>query len=138
MRSLAGLMGVWCASVVHASNNWLTFVGDPSNSPVDYIQFDPSALVAQGDIRTIPVRVSSAQPRTSLDGIVYRSVTGVAAINCTTRSARFLHAAFYELPEFAGTPFLKREAGPELPPMSFVGLDRERAQRVIKAACTPG
>ena len=99
------------------------------------MQFDPSDIKRQNNTRLIPVRVSGKLPRTTPDVIVFRSVTGTASIDCRQRSAILLHASFYAEADFQGTPFQKREVGPEIGPMTFRGIDAERAQQIFKAAC---
>ncbi len=126
---------VLIATSATAEENWFTFYGDPQDPAADYIQFDPSAISEEGGSRTIPVRVSRAKARTSQDGIVFRSFTGVAAIDCANNSARFLRASFFHKPAFQGTPFETLEYGKVIRPMLFREIEGERAQQAIRAAC---
>jgi hypothetical protein len=120
----------------HASSNWLTLVGDPADPASDYIQFDPSALARDGEIPTIPVRVSRTSPRTSKEGIVFRSFESVVAVDCKRRTARFLRASFYAEPDFKGTPLRTEVFGPlDIRPMEFKLIKGAPTRRVIDAAC---
>ncbi len=121
--------------MAHAEGNWLTLSGNPADVTADYVQFDPSDIRRQNDTRLIPVRVSGSLPRTTPDGIVFRSVTGTASIDCRQRTAFLVNASFYAEADFKGTPFQKRDVGPEIGPMTFRGIDAERAHQIFKAAC---
>ena len=69
-------------SAAHAAPTWLTLVGDPHDPTADYIQFDPSGLARDNGLPTLPIRVSRVRPRTSQEGIVFRSFEAVVAVHC--------------------------------------------------------
>lgn len=119
----------------HAEENWLTLAGDPKEPKGDYIQLDPAALTRENDLRTLPLRVSGGYTRTSQDGIAYRSLTGIAEIDCQKRTAQIIRASYYAEPDFKGAPFKTSEAGAEINPVTLRGLDADRAKQVIRAAC---
>lgn len=119
----------------HAQGNWLTLVGDPQDPKADYIQLDPAALTRENDIRTLPMRVSGAEARTSQDGTAYRSLTGLAAIDCKERTVRIIRASYYAEPDFKGVPLKTSETGPEINPVALRGLDADHAKQVVRAAC---
>ena len=124
------------ASAGHASATWLTLVGDPQDATSDYIQFDPSGLVRDKGIPTLPVRVSRVRPRTSQEGIVFRSYEAVVAVHCKEKSARFMRASFYAESDFKGTAFRTVVFDPsDNRPMAFREIKGEPAQRVVRAAC---
>ncbi len=120
----------------YASSNWLVLVGDPADPSSDYIEFDPSALTRDGEQASIPVRVSRSSPRTSKEGIVFRSFESLVAVDCKRRTARFLQATFFAEPDFQGVPFRTEVFGPKDPrPMEFRLIKGAPARRVIDAAC---
>ena len=124
------------ASAAHASSTWLTLVGDPHDPTADYIQFDPSALARDKGLPTLPVRVSRVRPRTSQEGIVFRSFEAVVAVHCKKRTARFVSASFYAEPDFKGKSFRTVVFEPsDIRPMAFREIKGEPTQRVVRAAC---
>lgn len=123
-------------SVAHASSTWLTLVGDPQDPTADYIEFDPDGLSREKGLPTVPVRVSRVRPRTSQEGIVFRSFEAVVAVHCKNRTARFVRASFYAEPDFKGTSFKTVVFGPsDIRPMAFREIKGEPTQRVMRAAC---
>jgi hypothetical protein len=121
--------------LAHAEETWLTLAGDPQEPKGDYIQLDPAALTRENDLRTLPLRVSGGYTRTSQDGIAYRSLTGIAAIDCQKRTARIVRASYYAEPEFKGAPFKTSDAGAQINPVTLRGLDADRTKQLIHAAC---
>jgi hypothetical protein len=132
--NLAACLALACV-FAHAEGSWLTLVGDPQDPKADYIQLDPAALARENDLRTLPMRVSGAETRMSRDGTAYRSLTGLAAIDCKERTGRILRASYYAEPDFKGVPIKTIEAGPEINPVELRGLDADRAKQVVRAAC---
>ncbi len=119
-----------------ADNKWLTLVGDPMDPSADYIQLDPRAISRDKNLRTVPVRVSRVNSRTSKEGIVFRSFEGLAAIDCQNRSARILRASFYAEPAFRGIPIRSVVFKPDdVRPLAFREVSGEPTQRVVQAAC---
>jgi hypothetical protein len=119
-----------------AQPTWFTIVGMPGDDANDYVQVDPSSVRAEGDRRLIDVRVSRAAPRTSTDGIVFRSFTGLAQVDCRQSTARYVSAVFHDAPHFLGTPIATRDYPPSEPrPMVFREIAGDYAARVIRAAC---
>ena len=136
MKRTCSLFVFWfTTALVHAEGNWLTLAGYTAEETGDYVQFDPSGIKRQNETTLIPVRVSGKLVRTTPDGIVFRSVTGTAAIKCKQRTATLLRASFYAEADFRGVPFQVREVGPEIGPMTFRDADAERARQIFKAAC---
>ena len=123
-------------TAAHALPTWLTLVGDPQDPTVDYIQFDPSGLARDKGLPTLPIRVSRVHPRTSHEGIVFRSFEAVIEVDCKTGAARFVRTSFYAEPDFKGTSFRTVVFAPSDPrPMAFREIKGEPAQRVVRAAC---
>ena len=119
-----------------AEPTWLTLVGDPSNLSADYIEFDPASLTQENDLPVMSIRVSRALPRTSKEGIVFRSFESVVAVDCKRASARFLRASFYAEPGFKGTLIRTVTFGPtDVRPMAFREIQGAPTQRVVRAAC---
>ena len=123
------------SSAAHASPTWLTLVGDPQDPTADYIQFDPSSLARDKGLPTVPVRVSRVRPRTSREGIVFRSFEAVVAVHCKKETARFVRASFYAEPDFKGTSFRTVVFGPtDIRTMAFREIKGEPTQRLVRAA----
>lgn len=119
---------------LHAA--WFTLAGDPSNNAADYIQVDPQSVVAEGELRTLQVRVSRAGPRTSTDGITFRSFQGIAEVNCEKKTARYTTATFFSAPHFAGPPLTTLTyPRDQVRPVAFRQIEGDYAQRLIRAAC---
>lgn len=124
------------ATAAHASTTWLTLVGDPQDPTMDYIQFDPNGLAHDKGVPTLPIRVSRVRPRTSQEGIVFRSFDAVVAVHCKKRTARFVSTSFYAEPHFKGTSFRTVVFdSSDIRPMAFREIKGEPAQRVVRAAC---
>ena len=123
-------------SAAPAAPTWLTLVGDSNDPTADYIQFDPSGLARDNGLPTIPIRVSRVHPRTSQEGIVFRSFEAVVAVQCQKRTARFLNTSFYAQPDFKGTSFRTVVFAPsDIRLMAFREIKGEPTQRVLRAAC---
>lgn len=121
-------------SAGHAA--WFTLAGDPLDNGVDYIQVDPQSVVADGVLRTLKVRVSRANTRTSTDGVAFRSFQGVAEVNCEKKTARYTSATFYNQPHFAGPPVTTLNyQRDQVRPVAFRQIDGDYSQRLIRAAC---
>ena len=141
--SRAGIVAAWlgCALAMtslssRAASNWLTLVGDPADPAADYIEFDPASLARENGIPVIAIRVSRASPRTSQEGIVFRSFESAVAVDCKQASARFLRASFYAEPDFKGQPFRTVTFGPtDIRPMAFREIQGAPTQRIVRAAC---
>lgn len=123
-------------SAAHASPTWLTLVGDPNDPTADYIQFNPSGLARDNGLPTLPIRVSRVHPRTSQEGIVFRSFEAVVAVHCKKNTAHFLNTSFYAQPDFKGTSFRTVVFAPsDIRLMAFREIKGEPTQRVVRAAC---
>ena len=123
-------------SAAHAAPTWLTLVGDPHDPTADYIQFDPSGLARDKDLPTLPIRVSRVRPRTSQEGIVFRSFEAVVAVHCKKNTAHFVNTSFYAQPDFKGTSFRTVVFAPsDIRLMAFREIKGEPSLRVVRAAC---
>lgn len=121
---------------VQAEDNWLTLVGEPKDPAADYIQLNPSGLSRDKNMRSVPVRVSRAHARTSKDGIVFRSVEGVAAIDCRSGTTRIVQASYYKEANFKGTPIrVEVFKADDVRPMAFKDVSGQPTHRVVRAAC---
>jgi hypothetical protein len=129
---LAGLS--W--SCAQAAPTWLTLVGDPQDATADYIEFDPGSLAGKKGVPTLAVRVSRARPRTSKEGIVFRSFESVVAVECRKRTAHFVQASFFAEPDFKGSAFKTVVFGPsDVRPMAFREIKGDPTRRIVRAAC---
>ncbi|MDB5886808.1 MAG: hypothetical protein JWR74_2979 [Polaromonas sp.] len=132
---LAGVL-IMASFAACAAGTWLTLVGNPADAASDYVQFDPASLAYHQGVPELAVRVSRARPRTSKEGITFRSFDGVVAVDCEYGTARFLRAAFYANPDFQGEPTSTVVFGPsDIRPMAFREIAGEPTQRVVRAAC---
>lgn len=140
MKLLATSLLLAAASLAHGAandGNWLTIAGDPADASADYIQIDPTAVVARQGLQTIPVRVSRVRQRTTKDGVNFRSFEGIAGIDCQARSARYLESSFYAAPDFAGESFRTDVYPPtDERPMAFREIKGNPTQRIVRAACS--
>ena len=119
-----------------ATSNWLILVGDPADPVAHHIEFDPASLARVNGTPAIAIWASRASPRTSKEGIVFRSFESAVAVDCKQASARFLRASFYAEPDFKGQPFKTVVFGPrDLRPMVFREIQGAPTQRVVRAAC---
>jgi hypothetical protein len=129
-----GLLGG--ASVLHAQAAWFTVLGDPQDPLLNTIEVDPVPVSVQGESRTMKIRVSRSKPRTSWDGVPYRSYTSTVQFDCAHKSARYLSLDFYQQPLWQGEPH-KTSTYPEgvVRYMAFRDVTPNPTQRLIRAAC---
>ena len=120
-----------------AQRNWFTVSGDTGQPGVDTVQVDPSALKLDGDVRTMPVRVSRAQERRNWDEVPYRSYEAQVVIDCRSRKAHYLESTFYLEPLWRGNPHMVTDYRQKPQPMLFRGMTPNPTDRIIRAACRP-
>lgn len=120
-----------------APTPWLTVAGDPVDPRADTIQMNPLFIMKDGPRRIMEVRVSRSQPRTSTDGIRFRSFHGLIEFDCDARVARFVSSQFFHAP-------LWRDPGKKLDfpesawrPVEFRGFEPNPRDKVVQAACSP-
>lgn len=131
-----GLLGG--ASVLHAQAAWFTVLGDPQDPALNTIEVDPVPVGVQGELRTMKIRVSRSLPRTSWDGVPYRSYTSTVRFDCANKTARYLSLDFYKEPLWQGEPH-QTSTYPEgvVRHMAFRDVTPNPTQRLIRAACRP-
>ena len=131
-----GLLGG--ASVLHAQAAWFTVLGDPQDPGLNTIEVDPVPVSVQGETRTMKIRVSRSLPRTSWDGVPYRSYTSTVQFDCANKTARYLSLDFYKEPLWKGEPH-QTSTYPEgvVRQMAFRDVTPNPTQRLIRAACRP-
>lgn len=131
-----GLLGG--ASVLHAQAAWFTVLGDPQDPALNTIEVDPVPVSVQGELRTMKIRVSRSLPRTSWDGVPYRSYTSTVRFDCANKTARYLSLDFYKEPLWQGEPH-QTSTYPEgvVRHMAFRDVTPNPTQRLIRAACRP-
>lgn len=130
---LAGAMSTAQAST------WLTLRGEPDDAANDIVEVNPESIDGKAEMRTMQVRVSRAQQRTSRDGVVFRSYFSVVEFDCTKGTARFLSADFYRLPMWQGTVHQSLIYGrDQVRPMVFREMTPNPTERIIRAACKSG
>lgn len=130
------LSGLFCLSGARAQTVSLTVTGDPADPSADTVQVDPEMVSVQGDLRTMRVWVSRALPRTSWDGVPYRSYESQVVFNCARQRARYVSIQYFEEPLWAGAPFktVDYSTGP-VRWMRFVDVDPNPSARIVRAAC---
>lgn len=114
---------------------WFTVMGDPDDASVNTVQVDP--LDHEGMARTKRVRVSRSTPRTSWDGVPYRSYVSIVSFDCEKNKARYLKITYYDEASWHGEP-AKSVDYTKGPPrwMEFRDVLPNPTQRIINAACT--
>ena len=119
-----------------ANPNWLTIVGDPLNPAVAIIQIDLNAAIVASDQRTMFVRVSRPQERTSNDGVIFRSYHANVLFDCSQKSARFVSVDFYEQALWQGKPHKSMTYGPtQIRPLVFRFFEPNPLEKLVRAAC---
>ncbi|MDB5894863.1 MAG: hypothetical protein JWQ88_2394 [Rhodoferax sp.] len=118
-----------------ASNTWFTVLGDPDNASVNTVQVDP--VDRDNDPRTMRVRVSRSEARSSWDGVPYRSYTSNVFFDCERGSARYLNVTYYAQANWQGEPgkTVDYTTGP-VRNMAFKDVTPNPTQRIVHAACS--
>lgn len=124
------------ASLLHAQTEWFGVMGDAQDPAVNTIEVDPVPLSVKGEVRTMRIRVSRSTPRTSWDGVPYRSYISTVQFDCANKIARYASLDFYQEPLWKG-PSHKTSTYPEhvMRRMEFRDVTPNPTQRLIRAAC---
>lgn len=124
------------ASLLHAQTQWFTVMGDAQEAAVNTIEVDPVPLSVKGEVRTMRIRVSRSTPRTSWDGVPYRSYISTVQFDCANKVARYASLDFYLEPLWKGQSH-KTSTYPEhvMRRMEFRDVAPNPTQRLIRAAC---
>jgi len=131
------LLALFAGPLAHAE--WLTLTGSAGEATNSYVQVDPTSVVVDGSKRLVAVRISLAEPRTSQEGLKFRSVAAQASVDCDVRKARYVSATYFGQPNFVGPPMAVREFDEtDVRPMKFDGLPGDLATRTVNAACGVG
>lgn len=128
----------WGVAVSGASaqDAWFTVLGDSSQANVNTIQVEPSGLETRGSVRVLKVRVSRSLPRTSWDGVPYRSYESLVAFDCERRTARYRQIHYFKQPLWAGTAYRTNDYSQGEPRwMLFREVEPNPTARIINAAC---
>jgi hypothetical protein len=130
---LAGLGGV---GPVHAQTTWFNVMGDPKDATVNTIEVDPVPVAVSGDLKTMRIRVSRSEQRTSWDGVPYRSYTSTVVFDCANKKAQYLSLDFYMEPAWKGASHkTSTYTGEVKRPMEFRDVTPNPTQRLVRAAC---
>jgi hypothetical protein len=126
---------VWLSA--HAQSEWLTVsAGDSNGADIDVVEVDADSISSKSGLRNMDIRVNRSRPRTSWDGVAYRSYTATVAIDCVAKTGRYLSLDFYRLPLWKGTSHkTSTYASTEVRPMQFVDISPNPTERIVKAAC---
>lgn len=120
-----------------ARAEWLTLSGTPGDAASSYVQVDPARIGIDGAHRGVTLRMSLAQDVTGKDGFKLRSFEARATVDCEARTARYVSATYYGLPNFVGEPVaVKQFEDDEVRPMTLPGAPPELAARTVNAACS--
>lgn len=127
------------SGIARAQGDWLTLTGDaaePFNPRQNVIQVNPMSISESDGWRTMSIRVSRAENRTSWDDVPYRSFTAVVEFDCEKKTARYMSLDYYLAPGWQGavheTSVYTRE---RFRPMAFRQVQPNPTQRIIRAAC---
>jgi hypothetical protein len=126
-----------CCVAQATTTPWLTVVGDAADPLADTIQVNPVFVLKDGPRRTMEVRVSRSQERTSTDGIRFRSFHGLVAFDCEARVARFVSSQFYDAPLWRDPGIRMDYPQSAWRPVEFRGFQPNPRDRVVQAACSP-
>lgn len=133
---LACLAGLFCSAGALANSNWLTIMGDPLDAGAGTIEIDPTSRAIQGDRRSLLIRVSRPQERTSTDGVSFRSYLASVEFDCIQRNARFLSVDFYQQSLWQGTPHKSMVYGSaQIRPLVFRFFEPNPLEKLLQAAC---
>lgn len=131
------LAAALAAPLCGAQQVWFSVVGDPADPAADTIQVDPASVRINGNVRTIDLRMSFGEARTTPDGIRFRSVWSMAEVDCSSASARYLKSRFYLEPAWRGEPYQVREYKPdEVREVAFRRVVPNPRERIIRATCS--
>ncbi|BEP45179.1 surface-adhesin E family protein [Variovorax sp. 375MFSha3.1] len=115
---------------------WLTLTGTPGDAASSYVQVDPSSIEVDGSRRNVALRMNLREGRLNRDGVRFRSFQGVATVDCDARSARYVSASYFSLPNFVGEPVqVKHFEEGDVRPVTLPGAPTEMAARMVNAAC---
>lgn len=108
----------------------------PADPASDYVQFSPAPLAQDQGLPALAVRVSRVRPRTSKEGVVFRSFESVVAVDCARANARFLRMSFFDQPGFKGELFRTVLFDlADVRPIIFREIQGAPAQPMVRAAC---
>jgi hypothetical protein len=114
---------------------WFTVAGDPDNEAVNTVQVNPVSVESGPGLRTMKVRVSRSAPRTSWDGVPYRSYVSAVLFDCPKGTARYLTLTFYMQPGWKGEPHRTVDYGDPPRWMEFRDVTPNPNERIRRAAC---
>lgn len=137
MKSALLLLCLWSGqALAQNAPNWFTVLGDRTDPALNTIEVNPQPLEVTDASRIMGVRVSRAAPRTSWDGVPYRSYDARVLFDCTEGKAYYLSLSFYRQPLWKGVSHKTSTYTRDNPrPMLFLDVEPNPTQRIIKAAC---
>ncbi|MBJ2158965.1 surface-adhesin E family protein [Variovorax sp. IB41] len=122
-----------------AQAEWLTLSGTPGDAAASYVQVDPTRIEVDGARRGVTLRMSLAEDVTGKDGFKLRSFEARASVDCEARTARYVSATYFSLPNFVGEPVaVKHFEDDDVRPLTLPGAPPELAARTVNAACSVG
>lgn len=136
LASLFIVLGLLPSSIFASEHSWFTIIGDPLRGDVDTIQVDAMPVAIKGDIRLLNLRLSRARPRTSADGIVFRSFHALTEFDCRKKTARYTRTQFYAQPLWQEPGRVMDYPSNDVRPMAFREIQPNPNERIIRAACT--
>ncbi len=130
------LLALLTAGAVQSQALWFTIEGDVKLPAADIVEVDTLSLSRDGENRSMMVRASRADLRSSWDGVPYRSYTAQVMFDCAEKTARYKWLAFYMRPLWEGEVHKTSVySADDVRPMRFVDLQPNPTQRIINAAC---
>lgn len=132
--ALAALTPLAALPLPAAAQDWFTISGYPELPGTDVVQISPVLTTWQQQV-TLEVRTTRKTERTGYGGVLYRSYSGMAAVDCAQRKGWFLSLNFYTRPNWEGAATKSSSFKPEEAPMVFSEIPGMPAERLINAAC---
>lgn len=139
ISTIAAVVCLLAITGARAGEDWLTMSGEasePFNPNQNVVQVNPQSISESSGWRTMQIRVSRSDMRTSWDGVPYRSFTAAVEFDCTKRTARYLSLVYYMEPAWRGTSHetsvYTRERHRA---MAFQQIQPNPTLRIVRAAC---
>ncbi len=114
---------------------WFTVLGAYDDTAKDLVQLNLADVAPRGEIRTMQLRVSLAQPRTVTGGEVVGSYISKIALDCDADAIVHVEQTRFNKARWEGVPTF--QAFTEVRPMAFRGLEPNPKATILKAACLP-
>lgn len=136
MKWAAGLLMVCALEVSATQHAWFTVIGDEADANANTVQVNPVSLSVAPEGTVSAIRVNRSEPRTSWDGIPYRSYEARVRFDCDERTAQYLSIEYYASPLWTGDktrPIDYTRGTPRR--MRFLDMQPNPTDTIIRATC---